>query len=284
MYYREYLPSTHLAPYVQCYWVLRSIANPFPTPERLIPDGTIELIFNFGSPYKRYQVEAGQGLLIKQSHLVGQRAQYYLIEQLGAIDHIAIRFKAGGLCPFVGLPVSELTNYTPDADLIFGPQSKIVEDRLFEAATDDQRITILEDFLTRRLTKTEAPAEAIYQAIQQIIDTGGNMAINTLAGQFGYSQRQLERKFLAVVGITPKFYSRIVRFTMVFDQIKHTPHQDWNAIAADCGYYDQAHFIKNFKSFTGLSPARFFAQRRYIAEMLTASPHLSNFYNTNVLK
>jgi hypothetical protein len=90
--YRAYLPSPELRPYVKCYWVLRSASNPFPAAEPLIPDGCIELIFNLGAPYRRWCAsEPAAGQLVKGSHLVGERTRPFLVDQLGAIDHVAVR-------------------------------------------------------------------------------------------------------------------------------------------------------------------------------------------------
>jgi AraC-like DNA-binding protein len=281
MFYKEYSPSPQLSGYVQCYWILRSSFNPFPAPERLIPDGSIELIFNFGAPYQRSRVtDEKQQELIKGSHIVGQRAQCFLIEQQGAIDHVAIRFKPGGLYPFVRLPVSELTNCAVEAEFIFGPACREIESRLFEAKSNRQRIQMLENFLQRRLLRVDQNAQLVHAALSEIAKTNGNIPIGTLIGQSRAGYKQWERKFLAVVGITPKFYSRVVRFLAVFNQMKHDPLDNWSAVAMACGYYDQAHFIKEFKEFTGTTPAQFFAHQNYIAEMITSSNPVSNFYNT----
>jgi AraC-like DNA-binding protein len=278
MYYREYLPSTYLAPYVQCYWILRAPINPFPGSERLIPDGNIELIFNFGAPYRRRSEADSQ--FIKGSHLVGERTEYYLIEQLGEINHLAVRFKPGGLYPFVRLPLVELTQQAIEVDVVFGPTIGEVEEQLFEAGDDLQRVDLLERFLLAQLNRVDRQEPLIQRLVAEIMQTGGQLSITTLAGQFGVSYKQVERKFLAVVGVSPKFYSKIVRFLAVFDHMKSGSYRDWNSVAFSCGYYDQAHFIRDFKQFTGLTPGQFFGRQHYIADMLTSTESRSNFYNT----
>src|SRR5438132_6835136 len=111
MLYRTYAPAAELQPYVKCYWILRADANPFSGAEPLVPDGCSELIFNLGAPYERYSLgDPRRRDLVKGSHVVGERTQPFLVEQLGAIDHVAIRFRPGGLYPFVLVPICELTN------------------------------------------------------------------------------------------------------------------------------------------------------------------------------
>jgi AraC-like DNA-binding protein len=281
MFYKVYAPSPQLAPYVKCYWILRAPANPFHAPERLIPDGSIELIFNFGTPYRRVSsTDCRRQEMITASHVVGERTECYLIEQFGAIDHVAIRFKPGGLHPFVNVPVAELTQQAVEASLIFGSFICELEGRLFEAKDDQARINLLENFLLCQLNWINRSEPWAYQAVAEIAQAGGQGSIVDLAEQLGASYKQLERKFLTVVGLTPKVYSRISRFLTVFNYLQSSACPDWSSITFDCGYYDQAHFIKEFKHFTGLPPGQFFAQPNAIAEMLTASAAMSNFYNT----
>src|SRR5574341_2052858 len=117
MFYQECQPCAVLADFVKCFWLMEAPQNPFPAKEILIPYGCIELIFNLGTPYKRFKSENDFALL-KNSHLVGERDRFFLIEQTRAVHLIALRFKPGGLYPFVRFPVAEATNQTIDLDLI----------------------------------------------------------------------------------------------------------------------------------------------------------------------
>jgi methylphosphotriester-DNA--protein-cysteine methyltransferase len=85
-----------------------------------------------------------------------------------------------------------------------------------------------------------------------------------------FNYKYLERQFLKIIGLTPKSYSRIARFQNVMQALKYAAFHPWPSLALDCGYYDQAHFIKEFKAFTGATPSEFVARQNQIAEMLTA--------------
>jgi AraC-like DNA-binding protein len=281
VFYQEYRPSARLAPHVQCYWLLRTSANPFPTAERLIPDGRIELIFTFAGPYRRSAADgAAPGEIIAASHIVGERTRGYLIEQFGAIDHVAVRFKPGGLYPFVALPPAELTDRAVEADQIFGADLRSLEERLFELADDRERVAALEAALLRRLRAADRQVGLAQRAVACIAEARGGAAVEAVADRCGVSRRQLERTFRDVVGVTPKRYSRIVRFLTVLDRLRRAGAADWGDTAYACGYADQAHLIKDFKVFTGLSPTRYVAQSNRIAAMLTEERPLSHSSKT----
>ncbi len=95
------------------------------------------------------------------------------------------------------------------------------------------------------------------------------------------NERQLERKFQALVGVSPKFLCRILRLQKVFKTVELNPAVNWSFIASECGYYDQAHFIHDFKDFSGQNPSAYFSEDREMSEYFTRKNRLSDFYNTN---
>lgn len=285
MLYRTYAPAADLRPYVKCYWMLRAQRNPFPGAEALIPDGSIELIFSLDAPYERYRFgETGQRDLVKGSHLVGERTQPFLVEQLGAIHHVAIRFRPGGLYPFVRLPVRELTNRAVDAELVLGTEPREVEEQLYEADSDAARVALLNTMLRRRLTSPD-PREALARAAARLMArTHGACTVADVCSCLGSDYTQLERSFLAVVGLRPKLFGRLMRFVGVLDALNTAPLAPWPRLALDFGYYDQAHFTREFKAFAGVPPSQFAPQPSSIAAMLTRPPEaatsVSNSYKT----
>jgi AraC-like DNA-binding protein len=269
MFYREYQPWPALADFVKCFWIMEATHNPFQGKEALIPDGCIELIFNLGTPYRRYDPENNAALL-KHSHIVGERDRYFLIEQTRAVHLIAARFKPGGLYPFVRFPIAEVTNQTVDLDLIFGSQVKELECRLFEARSHKKKIDILQQALLRLLKTPNLNPPIINAAVRLIQQQRGNISVDDLSRELGVNYKYLERQFLRIIGLTPKSYSRIARFQNVMQALRYAAFHAWPSLALDCGYYDQAHFIKEFKAFTGATPSEFIARQNQIAEMLTA--------------
>jgi AraC-like DNA-binding protein len=268
MFYREYQPWPALADFVKCFWIMEATHNPFQGKEALIPDGCIELIFNLGTPYKRYDPENNSALL-KHSHLVGERDRYFLIEQTRAVHLIAARFKPGGLYPFVRFSIAEVTNQTVDLDLIFGSRIKEIEAKLFETRKHQKKIDLLQQALLQQLKEPASHATTI-AALKLIQHRHGNISVEALMRELGANYKYLERHFLQIVGLTPKVFNRITRFQYVMQTLRYAAFHAWPSMALDCGYYDQAHFIKEFKEFTGATPSEFVARQNQIAEMLTA--------------
>jgi AraC-like DNA-binding protein len=285
MLYRTYRPAPALAPYIDCFWILRSESNPFVGPEPLIPDGSIELIFNLGAPYERFvPAKPAEKVFVKGSHMVGERTEPFLVEQLGAIDHVAVRFKPGGLYPFMRAPVSELTNQIVDAELILDLEPRELEERLFEARSDVARIDLLEKVLLSRLRGPDAREILARTATQLLAGTNGSISMGELCAYLDCDYKQLERTFLSVVGVRPKFFARLTRFVAVVDALKAASSQSWTRIALDFGYYDHAHFTREFKAFTAFPPSQFGVRPDSITGMLArsrdAGPRVSNSYKT----
>jgi AraC-like DNA-binding protein len=268
MFYQEYRPCAALADFVKCFWIMEATHNPFQGKEALIPDGCIELIFNLGTPYRRYDSDNNAALL-KHSHLVGERDRYFLIEQTRAVHLIAARFKPGGLHPFVRFPIAEVTNQTIDLDLIFGSRIKELEAKLFETRNHQRKIDLLQQALLQQLKEPVSHAMT-NAALKLIRQHHGNISVDALTRDLGVNYKYLERHFLQIVGLTPKMFARIARFQYVMQTLRYTAFHAWPSLALDCGYYDQAHFIKEFKAFTGATPSEFIARQNQIAEMLTA--------------
>jgi AraC-like DNA-binding protein len=274
MHYREYTPYPLLAPYIRCYWMLRAATNPFASSERLIPDGAVELIFNFGEPYQRIN-SLGQSTLINGSHLVGPRAAYYLIDQLGAIDHVAIRFAPGGLHRLFGLPLLELSGQTYPIEQIWGSSLQQLEEQLFSATDDQARCALINTFLLRRLEQENRDPALFTFARRLLRQHPTGVPIRQLANASNCSPRTLERTFLTWTGYTPKQYSQITRFLNLLNTLHRTPFlvdlaPTWTTFAHNFGYYDHAHMNKDFLHYTGLSPTDYIAHAHWIATQVAA--------------
>jgi transcriptional regulator GlxA family with amidase domain len=113
-----------------------------------------------------------------------------------------------------------------------------------------------------------------------MLQKDGMIPIERLQKMAGISERQLERQFQTQVGLTPKFFSRLLRFQKVFKAVMQNRNLGWSFIASECGYYDQAHFIHDFKSFSGQNPSAYFNEDHRMAEYFTRKNRMSDFYNT----
>lgn len=254
MHYREFRPSAPLAPYVECFWVLEGDPTSNQTePERLLPDGCVELVLNFGAPFRQH-LESSVAETQPGRFLAGQLTRPLLISPTGSFQIVGIRFQPGGTVPFFPLSMSELTDRIAAlADVASDLERSIVE-RVGEenSAIDKVRLTsqLLEQHLKRN-SKTNTPLQP---AVTCMLRSCGQISIDSLAHDLGITGRQLLRRFQFEVGLGPKLLCRILRFQRVFSALEGSD-ESWASVALDCGYYDQAHLIKEFQQFTGQSPS-----------------------------
>ena len=275
MRYREIIPRAPLNTYVECFWTLESSA-PSTHPERILPDGCIELILNFGERFSQHCDETRK--LQPKNFLVGQMTGPIMISPSGPVQLIGIRFHPGGTLPFLCMPLHELTNQVVE----LGSLSSGLERDLLLATSESQslpeKIRAVEKFLTRRLTNGEHDPR-LMKIAARIVDSRGLIAVDELAADAGMSSRQLERRFSREVGVGPKLLGRIIRFQQVFRAVEQS-NSAWAEIAIECGYYDQAHLIRDFNQFAQQTPAVLFSSQSALTESFTRKSRKSDFYNT----
>ena len=275
MNYCEIKPRYPLSRFVECFWTLESDA-PATNTERILPDGCVELILNFGAEFSQHC--EGQQKLQPRHFLVGQMTGPILISPTGAVQLIGIRFHPGGTLPFLRLPLHEITDQVVD---LCSLSSKLERDLLRVTAAPAlliEKIGALEEFLTRELLSHE-PDARLLKLTARIVESGGLVSVDELASDAGISSRQLERRFLREVGLGPKLLGRIIRFQQVFRAVEQCDAA-WAAVAIECGYYDQAHLIRDFHQFARQTPAVLFRRPSALTESFTRKGRKSDFYNT----
>lgn len=159
------------------------------------------------------------------------------------------------------LPASEVNNLFLSTETLMGNEAKLLTEKIALASTTNERINILTDYIKSQLKKQRFGDNLIISAVQHIKKHNGNLNIADLSSNFCLSQKQFERRFKANAGFNPKLYTRIVRFeTALNNREKYT---NLTEVAHANGYYDQAHFISDFRAFSGYSPNKFFALSGY---------------------
>jgi methylphosphotriester-DNA--protein-cysteine methyltransferase len=180
--------------------------------------------------------------------------------------------------------MNELTDQLVDAELVLGSGLRDVHDRLAESTSDQQRVASLGAMLVRRLRAADRRANLVREAARFVNRRGGRLTIRELSAVVDCEYKELERSFVTVVGVGPKFFCRLVRFLSVFESLNSGSRRNLAECAAEFGYYDQAHFAKEFRSFAGIAPSQFEPRTASITHMLTALPdtswHVSNSYKT----
>jgi AraC-like DNA-binding protein len=191
---------------------------------------------------------------------------------------IGIRFHPGGTAPFLRLPLHEITDQVVE---LGGLSSKLERELVCVTSAFGslaEKITAIEEFLTRELLSREPDARLMMLAAR-IVDSGGLVSVDRLASDAGISSRQLERRFLREIGLGPKLLGRIIRFQQVFRAVEQCDAA-WATIAIECGYYDQAHLIRDFHQFARQTPAVLFEHQSALTESFTRKTRKSDFYNT----
>ncbi|MFT2016249.1 AraC family transcriptional regulator [Streptomyces sp. 796.1] len=180
---------------------------------------------------------------------------------------VGVHFKPWGLAPFLPMPAAELCDRPVTLEQVWGrPAVTDLCDRLASANGPQEMLALLEAELLRRLAET-AGLGLVRHAGRVIAATGGTVAIGDLSRAAGVSSTHLTRRFKELIGVTPKRLARTHRFTATVFAINPAEPIDWGDLANDAGYFDQAHFGHEFRSFTGLTPTRYVEVRqRFLRE------------------
>ncbi|MGZ8830415.1 MAG: AraC family transcriptional regulator [Thermoanaerobaculia bacterium] len=228
--YREVAPAPALARYVKCFWLLRAEWDA-PRTERIIPDGSFEMVFHFGDPFAEQP----------RAMLMGEIRRPVLLRPSRHADVLGVRFHPGGAAPFLGVPANALSDAILPLQEVFPAD---LEEQVHETA---DRIALIESTLIRRFVEPRGAGLA-RAAAARIARHHGALRIREIASSIGTTERSLARAFDASVGMSAKVYSRLLRF--------HAALRG----EAD-GYFDDSHRIRDFREFSGATPTELQRER-----------------------
>jgi AraC-like DNA-binding protein len=262
MRYAQYRPSPALASVVEWYWILEGAGCHEPQP--IVPDGRVELILHFGDRFERHLPD---GRVERQDPalLVGQILAPIRIACRGRAGVAAIRLRPAAARALAGCTAAELTNRTLDLDAVAG-STETLRERLALAPDDGVRVALLEAWLAPRLRA--APARDVAAAVDAILTSPGATSLPAVASHAGIGVRQLERRFLADVGMPPKTFARIARLQTALAQI--AAGASLAEAAHACGYYDQPHMTRDFARLADTSPAAWSASGADLTRLFIA--------------
>jgi len=264
MEYREYKPHKSLSQFIECYWSAKADKPPFREEESLIPDGTIELMFNFGDDYA--QINEGGRDIIKGSHIIGIRKQTLFISQTNRQNFFSIRFRPGGTYPFFKVPAYLFANTFTGLDELLGKEYKELERRLADTENNERRVEITERYLLKQLqTDNDYP---FVKACSAKLLKNSSTRIDHLAREFNTTYKTIERKFKRVIGLTPSELVKVKRFNQAVHTMYSCEYKSLSEVALVCGYYDQSHFIREFKQLTRYSPRQFLKEQFTIVQVI----------------
>jgi AraC-like DNA-binding protein len=170
---------------------------------------------------------------------------------------MVIAFKKGQAAPFFPFPMNEIADRVMDADLVWGREFGNLREKLLATKAIHQRFKVVEEFLLCKFRSRLAIDPCVAFAVREMTSHPATISIARMNAHIGYSQKHFTELFRRHVGVTPKAYLKIMRFQRVVQTITAAESIDWTRVALDCGFYDQAHFIHDFKRFAGFTPAQF---------------------------
>lgn len=259
MKYHEIKPDNRLQQYVKCYYTYESdAATAFD--DTVFPSGCMEIIFNLGTG--KWQTAADNGFVTTPSiELWGQISKPLPVRSIGRNVMLGIRFFPHAAAFFLNDKINLFNNQVADFGDLSGPAVRTLYARLQETPAWQQRIALIESFLLHKLSLTESrlnKAGMVSAIMNEIGQEDFFDNIETVASRHGITSRYLQKIFLQYTGLTPKLYSKINRFQ---NSLRLVAQKDipLTSIAYHCGYFDQSHFIREFKSFTGFTPSGYSA-------------------------
>jgi AraC-like DNA-binding protein len=256
MRYQEFAIRPELAPYVQVVWGLESDGIEAAPPEQILPDGIVEVVFHYGDPWLT-SVAGDPPFVQPQGFAISMLRKYIEIMPNGRTGFVAVRFFPWGAYHFFSEPIRNFLDGTVDCGVLWSEAFADWRADFMGADGDGQRVEMVQDFLVAQLQVHRKEEAELERAIRLIRERGGQLTMAAVCAAVGLTKKQLERKFLARVGTTPKVFSRVVRFLNICRHLQLYEGRSLSQLALECGYYDQAHFIREFREFSGFSPTKF---------------------------
>jgi AraC-like DNA-binding protein len=289
MFYRQYTPPPPLSAFVGCIWYSEGFEGTHER-ERLLPNGESAIVIDLredlrgdlqgssrngltepSSPIPSLRIYDGCNVEQFDTHATaifcGARTDCFVIETSQQERVIGIQFQPGGAFPFLDMPASEVADSTYSLDDVWPGCATLLREELMSAGNVHAMFAILQRTLMSRLAKTSTLHPAIAFAVGQFARCTQNMRVSDVVDRVGFSSRRFIELFHDQTGLTPKAFQRVRRFQRILQALRQKSDGNWAALAANCGYYDQAHFIHDFKTFSGMTPGEY---------VTVATPHLNH--------
>jgi AraC-like DNA-binding protein len=257
--------------------------------ERHLPTTEVPLLINFGTPHRRWDA-AGSGEWTSRYGVwvVGLHNRHQLTQAVGERQFMVVRFTPIGAYLFLRLPMHLIANESLDLELIDPSLARVLVSRIGVARSWTERFGAIESLIAERVAEAEIPF-SIGSAWRSLVATDGRIALGQLASEMDCSHRALIARFRTYVGFPPKTIARLLRFNRAVRSLDRRSQMranesvskpfieakqaedplvsaiQWADLAADCGYFDQAHLIKDFREFAGSTPAAFLRQVSFLS-------------------
>jgi AraC-like DNA-binding protein len=249
MNYGLYDPPTHLRNIVRYFWMYESVlGDDMPLEHQAMADGCPELIFQYGGGFLEHSSY--------MSYLRAPRSASQVLHLGDRMGLFGVRLYPHAIRQLLGIPNIELVNSSVEFAHIFGNEYNFVNEQMLEAQTVEAKIAVASHFFAA--LQQASDKDPIHECIRLMLLHEGNLDLDVLRSHTGLSVKQFERRFKAIAGFPPKYYSRITRFQATKRKYASGKFRTLSELSHACEYYDQSHFIREFKEFSGMQANHFF--------------------------
>jgi AraC-like DNA-binding protein len=266
-----YRPSPPLADYVEFFGHWRHSGSSYRS--RALPRGAVTIVFDVGRRQQLdfYTADGGTRLAVPPAVVAGPHRASYITDIAADEPAMAIHFRPAGAFPFLGIPLGDLQDAAAGLDDIWGRDGHELHERLIAAPSVAARFGILEDFLLSRARLTVRRDAGVAAALAAV-EANPSVHMAEVRRLTGLSTKRMLALFRAEVGLTPKAYARVRRLHAALRRLQ-SDSAGGARVAADAGYFDQAHFVREFRSFTAMTPTQYRRQRLVLPSHVPVERH-----------
>ncbi len=248
-------PTLPLSRYVEFIWRVTD-SGVLPSRQRVYPDGAMALVIHLKKPTVTYFID-NEPSTIRVPMLAGPYSKSFHIDPSQSPGAIGVLFHPGAARLFFPIAAHELHNIDIAlSELCYGEADRLLNS-VCSARDEQAQLLAVERYLIQKLANASPIHPAVRYGIEQMSRAGGTRRVRKIQQDTGLSHTRLIQLFREHVGLTPKLFCRVRRFRALLDQIKKGTPVNWAELAADCGYFDQAHLIHDFRAFAGITPAQY---------------------------
>ena len=247
-------PTKLLCPWIECYWNVQLNIGENPKSEIILPNGKIKMIFALEG---NYQVINRRTHKMNQAWLSGIHHEPLEIKYNGKSNLIGVRFYPHGIFPFLNIPIHETVNQVENLNSIWGMFQEEIFETVCMIKEPEKIYPALDQLLIKKISERKTNQHQTIENIVKHIKTKPNQSIPELASSLGYTQRHLNRLFKDHTGINPKLLGQIFRFEKAYSYLHGHSEEEITNLISILGYYDQSHFNKEFKRFSGMTPSEY---------------------------
>jgi AraC-like DNA-binding protein len=252
---RIQLPAPALQPFVRFYAHVDERVGTLPIVQPIAARWSHVIEFTFGTPYQVQRADVVRAAKAHSVVVVGaQTYRRVLLKMQGHVVTFVVAFQPGGFFRLFSMPVDALTNQDLDGVAVLGNSMDELRARLGDSMSFAERVGVADGYLLRRLHGRRF-ATGVSAAAAELLRCRGSLPVAELAERSGLSVRQLERRFVVEIGLTPKLFARVARYEGALQRKRQSPETRWTDVAHELGYHDQPHMVRDFLELSGSTPS-----------------------------